>query len=159
MTQLERIKSIRCTFMKPDGVQCRRYAIAGGTVCTAHGGNLPAVKAKAAERIDEAKRAVLDLVPRAVERLGELMESPSDNVALKAASEVLDRAGYVVVRRTEELKVKTGAEVDRVLADLLRSRLQDGGVVLGVGEGTGPVDLDFGEDDDEAVDEAEIVQD
>lgn len=48
---------------KQSGEQCKRYAIAGGTVCTMHGGKSPAVRAAAEERllVAAADRVVADL--------------------------------------------------------------------------------------------------
>lgn len=40
---------------KHSGKQCRRYAIAGGTVCPTHGGSAPQVQAAAARRLEAQK--------------------------------------------------------------------------------------------------------
>lgn len=46
------IKATRCTATaKGSGQQCKRWAIAGGTVCRAHGGAAGQVKQKAAARL------------------------------------------------------------------------------------------------------------
>lgn len=80
---------------KQSGVQCQRWAIAGGTVCTMHGGKAPQVKAKADERLAE-------LVPPAIQALRELIEGATPDFArLKAVEAVLDRAGYAVVKKHE----------------------------------------------------------
>lgn len=42
--------------------RCNRPAILGGNVCATHGGRIPAVKAKAAERIAQAKNDALSLL-------------------------------------------------------------------------------------------------
>lgn len=55
--------------MQPDGtyLYCKRWAIAGGTVCPKHGGDAPQVK-------DAAKRRMEALLLRKVERLDEISE-------------------------------------------------------------------------------------
>lgn len=93
------------------GKPCKRHAIAGGTVCPTHGGSAPRVK-------EAAKRRLLELVDPALAVLARSMKQspPPDRkkfatdaayetavlahfrdqipaaVALKAATEVLDRA-------------------------------------------------------------------
>ena len=41
------VRAHRCTAHRKNGDRCKRAAIAGGTVCTHHGGSAPAVKAEA----------------------------------------------------------------------------------------------------------------
>ena len=65
-----------CTALTPNG-RCRANAILGGTVCVAHGGRAPQVKAKAAERVleERARKLIPDTVtvhPNPVFRLLEL---------------------------------------------------------------------------------------
>lgn len=70
---------------KRSQVQCRRYAIAGGTVCIMHGGSAPQVKQAARERL-------LALQNPAIDALGWLVgqrEFPSATYA--AARDILDR--------------------------------------------------------------------
>jgi hypothetical protein len=43
----------RCRARRRDGQPCKCYAIIGGVTCRAHGGTLPRVKRKAAERVIE----------------------------------------------------------------------------------------------------------
>jgi hypothetical protein len=60
----------RCTgTVRATGEQCRRNAVAGAVVCLSHGGAAPQVRAKASERLLEAKlrRTLADLgVPEPV---------------------------------------------------------------------------------------------
>ena len=45
----------KCTARRTDGEPCKAWAIDGGTVCVAHGGAAPQVKARAAARVTERK--------------------------------------------------------------------------------------------------------
>lgn len=58
----------RCTARRSDGEPCRGWAIVGGTVCRAHGGAAPQVRAAARRRLLEAdaRRAVADAWERYV---------------------------------------------------------------------------------------------
>lgn len=66
------------------GLRCRRPAIAGGSVCRAHGGAAKHVKLAARARLDNA-------ADRMVRRLLQLAELADDPVALKAVDSALDR--------------------------------------------------------------------
>lgn len=46
---------MQCKAHRRDGQQCGNAPIKGATVCRMHGGSIPAVKAKAAERVAEEK--------------------------------------------------------------------------------------------------------
>lgn len=46
---------MQCKAHRRNGDQCGNHAIKGGEVCRMHGGSIPAVKAKAAQRVAERK--------------------------------------------------------------------------------------------------------
>lgn len=89
----------RCTARNRTGGQCGRAAIPGGTVCSAHGGNSPAVRAAAARRVEaqEVEQAMVTLgLPRAIDPTTALLE------------EVQVTAGHVAWLRTEVQRLSPG---------------------------------------------------
>jgi hypothetical protein len=48
-------QALRCSARRTDGQPCGAYAITGGTVCAAHGGSAPAVRASAQLRYWSAR--------------------------------------------------------------------------------------------------------
>jgi len=79
---------LRCTAKsKTTGKQCKHPPIKGGTVCVAHGGSIPAVKAAAQRRMIQLIDPALAVLYRA---MTECEEWPS---RIRAALGVLDRAG------------------------------------------------------------------
>ena len=77
---------------KQTGDRCGQPAIKGGTVCPWHGGGSPNVKARANLRL-------LQLVDPALSRLATIIHDGDDDVAVRAANSILDRAG--IVRRAD----------------------------------------------------------
>lgn len=87
-----------------DEEECEQPASAGAAVCEEHGG--PA-----------ARVALADLVNPAIRRLGELIHSPDERVALAASEAVLNRTGY---GKQMEITVTDAREV--LFARLLEAR-------------------------------------
>lgn len=91
------------------GEPCKKHAIRGGTVCTTHGGSIPAVKAKAAERLaalqDPAVTALaqaMDADSVQLDRKGNVRTLGPDHAArTRAATAVLDRTGLGPSSQTE----------------------------------------------------------
>jgi hypothetical protein len=48
---MDRLPAQRCRATKLDGTPCRKWALRGAPVCRTHGGSIPAVRQKAAERV------------------------------------------------------------------------------------------------------------
>ena len=102
--------SRRCTATAHHTKQrCKKAAILGGVVCQTHGGGAPQVKKAARERLN-------DLIDPAINELGRRVED-RDNpaLALRAAQDILDRAGYKSPRRSKEI---LAAMSDEKLAEL-----------------------------------------
>lgn len=76
-----------CTAKNNRGEPCGRYAIRGGTVCRSHGGAAPQVRAAAQLRLAELVNPALATIAR------EMTMSPVSAVRLRAAQDILDRAG------------------------------------------------------------------
>lgn len=125
------IAGIQCTSKKRNGEPCQRWAIRGGTVCTVHGGQLPTVKKAAADRVQEARDRLIGLLPQAVEKVQDLLEAESEQVQLRAAESIMNRAGVVETRRTEtqtthRLEAQELEDaIERLLAKAARSSVVD----------------------------------
>ena len=79
----------QCTaHRKKDGERCKNAAIRGSNVCGYHGGNAPAVKAKARLRLEMAS-------DRLARQLLDMTTDPNvaDPVKLAAIKDALDRSG------------------------------------------------------------------
>ena len=78
----------QCSAHQRDGSRCKNAAIQGGTVCGYHGGNAPAVKAKARLRLEMAS-------DRLARQLLNMTTDPNvaDPVTLAAIKDALDRGG------------------------------------------------------------------
>lgn len=63
------------------------------------------------DAVDVAKR-IHEVAPRALERMEELLESETESIAFRAASDILDRAGHAAVKtlRTENLAIHLNKE-------------------------------------------------
>lgn len=109
------VPTTTCTATNRQGQPCGRPPIPGGRVCRHHGGASPSVKEAAHRRllaaVDPAITKLLDIV--------ETAEKTSDQ--LRAAKEILDRAGIYAVR-PEPVQVITmeliEAEIARLEAEL-----------------------------------------
>lgn len=86
----------RCVAHRTNGDRCRKFAIAGSTVCRTHGGATRHVKSKARARIensaDKMARKLLELASD---------ENVSESVRLAAIKDALDRAGLKPVTTVE----------------------------------------------------------
>lgn len=93
-TYAEPIPVVRCSTIKKNGEQCGRWSVRGATVCYKHGANLPQVRKAAEARVAEARTRMMGVTPDMFEILLDLTKpGVSEGVRLKAATEIMDRAG------------------------------------------------------------------
>jgi hypothetical protein len=116
--------SMQCTGVVRNGdragLRCERRAYYGSSVCWVHGAQLPVVREKADRIVESAQLLLRGHAEDAAMWLLDLgANSSSDAVRLKAATEVLDRAG---VRGGVDINI-SGEITDP--AELLRERLRD----------------------------------
>src|SRR5262252_2921835 len=84
-----------CKARRSDGSPCRAPAIKGGRVCQAHGGATKHIR-------DAANRRLEELVMPSISKLRTLMlRGETHSVQLKAATEILDRAGIIAEQKVE----------------------------------------------------------
>lgn len=113
-----RTPSNLCKATRRDGTPCRRPPIQGATVCRAHGGAAPQVKAKAQQRL-------LDKVPKMLRMLNAMAsnEDIPPAVRLAAIRDWLDGAG---VDRKIEIDL-TSSTFTEMVAGVL-AHVDDGGL-------------------------------
>lgn len=93
-TMVEKIRQrvdhpkVRCGGTRSNGEPCKNYAIKGATVCSKHGGQLPNVKQRARERMQELVNPALTELQRILTKT-----DTSDADRLRAIQMLLDRTG------------------------------------------------------------------
>jgi hypothetical protein len=111
----------RCRHIKADGIRCMLWGSGrpkDDGLCRVH---LRSVKHKTSDDIERAREKLMQAAPFAVDKLEELMEfAESEPVKLKAATEILDRAG---VRGGIELDSKVTLDI-RPAAEIIAERLE-----------------------------------
>lgn len=111
----------RCRQVKDDGIRCMLWSSGrpkDDGLCRIH---LRSVKHKTSDDIERARNKLVQAAPYAVDMLEDLMENAeSEPVKLKAATEILDRAG---VRGGIEIDSNVNIDV-RPAASIIAERLQ-----------------------------------
>ena len=111
----------RCRHIKSDGIRCMLWGSGrpkDDGLCRVH---LRSVKHKTSDDIERAREKLMQAAPFAVDKLEELMEfAESEPVKLKAATEILDRAG---VRGGVEIDTTVNVDV-RPAAQIIAERLE-----------------------------------
>jgi hypothetical protein len=120
----------RCRQIKFDGIRCMLWGsgrLQDDGLCRVH---LRTLKSKTSDDIERAREKLMQAAPFAVDKLEQLMlEAESEPVALKAATEILDRAGVrggVEIDTTVTMDVRPAAEIiaerlDRLAAGALQT--------------------------------------
>jgi len=120
----------RCRYIKDDGIRCMLWGSGrpkDDGLCRVH---LRSVKHKTSDDIERAREKLMQAAPYAVDKLEELMETAeSEPVKLKAATEILDRAGVrggIEVDTTLNVDVRPAAQViaerlDRLAASAIQA--------------------------------------
>jgi len=110
----------RCRQIKFDGIRCMLWGsgrLQDDGLCRVH---LRTLKSKTSDDIERAREKLTQAAPFAVDKLEQLMlEAESEPVALKAATEILDRAG---VRGGVEIDTTVNVDV-RPAAQIIAERL------------------------------------
>lgn len=91
---------VQCTAHNRKGERCGAKSIPGGSVCIFHGGNAPQVKAKAVDRIREARDLALD----------RLIDSLSPEAEWQVPAKVL---ADITDRFTRQIELLEGRATDR----------------------------------------------
>lgn len=111
----------RCRQVKFDGIRCMLWGSGrpqDDGLCRIHLRNL---KSKTSDDIERAREKLMQAAPYAVDKLEELMEfAESEPVKLKAATEILDRAG---VRGGVEIDTNVNVDM-RPAASIIAERLE-----------------------------------
>jgi hypothetical protein len=168
----------RCRQVKDDGIRCMLWSSGrpkDDGLCRIH---LRSIKKQTSDDIERARNKLMQAAPYAVDKLEELMEyAESEPVQLKAATEILDRAGVrggIEIDSNVNIDVRPAAEVinerlNRLAAGAIHAaaRLSQEGmdvvdaevIVEGESSGSetfnesedGPVDLTKGSEDNGSV--------
>jgi hypothetical protein len=117
--------SIQCIYMNVldeetgEERQCEKYAIRGGLVCKKHGGQLPTVQKAAQANVDAARLRMMGAAPDAMDVLqGFLLPGTTEGVRLKAALEILDRAGLKAGQEVNVTVEHVGSPINEILEQL-----------------------------------------
>lgn len=150
-------KPHRCRTIKDDGIRCMLWSSgrpADDGMCRVH---LRSESRKPGDDIERARQKLQQAAPYAVNLLEELMETAeSEPVKLKAATEILDRAG---VRGGIEVDTSVNLDV-RPAATVIAERLQR--LAFGASEAAAKLaqaGIIVPEDQDPNIQDAEVVED
>jgi len=147
----------RCRAVKDDGIRCMLWSSgrpADDGYCRIHLGSL---QRKPGEDIERARSKLVQAAPYAADTLEDLMENAaSEPIRLKAATEILDRAG---VRGGIEIdgnvNVNDGRSPAQIVAERL-NRLAGGAVTMAAQLASAGVEVSASDESD--IEDAEVVE-
>lgn len=129
-TAAEPVPVIRCTGTLRNGPkagqQCGNWSLRGATVCIVHGGRLPNIRKHAEDVREAARMRILGLADMAIDTLEELADAQGTAgaaVKLKAATELLDRAGIkggIEMNVVHEVRSNPSEEIAKRLAGIAK---------------------------------------
>jgi hypothetical protein len=126
-TRAAPVPVVRCTQTKKDGLRCKKWSLRGYDKCLKHAGPGALMKDgnvnKFTEAVIEAGRLrLVGDTDTAIDVLNDLMSTQSsEGIRLKAATEILDRAGVrggFEVKVDQEITINPSTEVEKRLAKL-----------------------------------------
>lgn len=120
-TAAEPLSVYRCTMTKRDGTQCQKWGVRGTipALCTKHGAQLPSVRKAAEERVAIARVLMQSETVYAFDVLQQLMQpGVAEGIRLKAATEILDRAGLKAGMEVAVTVEHTGSPLADILNQL-----------------------------------------
>ncbi len=116
VTMNDPIPAVQCTYVKPNGQRCSQWSIKGLSVCYVHGGKTDIARKQADEVVTAARMRIFQLTDQALDVLDRVTRQGStapDAVQVKAATELLDRAG---LKMPTEIEVSVEHKVDPSVA-------------------------------------------
>jgi hypothetical protein len=118
-TLSEPIPVVRCTGTTSSGAPCTRWSIRGANVCIKHGAQLPAVKKAAAQRVETARIMMMGAATDMYDVLFSLAQEGNEaGIRLKAATEILDRAGLKAGQEVNVTVEHVGSPINEILEQL-----------------------------------------
>jgi hypothetical protein len=159
----------RCSAIKEDGIRCQLWSsgrIADDGLCRVH---LRSLKHRPGDDIERARAKLTQAAPYAVDILEQMMETAeSEPVKLKAATEILDRAGVrggIELDASVTLDARPAASViaERLMrlavnASSAAARLNDAGIIVSSDPDPAASGKTSNEEDSNIID-VEVIQD
>jgi hypothetical protein len=113
------IPVVKCTATRTNGEPCTRWSVMGTTVCYVHGAQLPVVKKAAAAKVEAARMSFMGSTTEAFEVLESLMQPGiAEGIRLKAATEILDRAGLKAGMEVAVTVEHVGSPLEDIMSQL-----------------------------------------
>jgi len=147
----------RCRAVKDDGIRCMLWSSgrpADDGYCRIH---LGSIQRKPGEDIERARSKLVQAAPYAADTLEDLMENAaSEPIRLKAATEILDRAGVRGgIEFDANVNINDGRSPAQIVAERL-NRLAGGAVTMAAQLASAGVEVSASDESD--IEDAEVVE-